>query len=116
MFGAPGGYGGSQQYSDPRAYNNSQPYNNQYGRTNININFNQNNNQNMYVPAGAKNKWVTFFLTLFLGWIGVHRFYEGKIGSGLLWMFTLGLGGFGYFVDLIINFVRLFSKGDYYNP
>lgn len=27
----------------------------------------------------AKNKWVAFFLCLFLGYLGVHKFYEGRI-------------------------------------
>lgn len=39
----------------------------------------------------------------FLGFTGgLHRLYNGKIGTGLLWMFTLGLFGFGQFVDLFL--------------
>ena len=26
-----------------------------------------------------KNKWVSFFLCLFFGYLGIHKFYEGKI-------------------------------------
>ena len=49
-----------------------------------------------------KNKWVSFLLCLFLGCIGAHKFYEGKIGMGILYIFTLGLFGIGALIDLII--------------
>lgn len=48
------------------------------------------------------NKWVDFFLCLFLGYFGIHKFYEGKIGMGILYIFTVGLFGLGTFIDLII--------------
>lgn len=35
-----------------------------------------------------------------LGLAGLHRLYIGKIGTGLLWLFTLGLLGVGQLVDL----------------
>lgn len=46
-----------------------------------------------------KNKWVSFFLCLFT--IFGHKFYEGKIGMGILYIFTIGLFGIGWFIDLI---------------
>lgn len=48
-----------------------------------------------------KNKWVAFFLCLFLGFFGVHKFYEGKIGMGILYIFTMGLLGIGWIIDII---------------
>lgn len=49
-----------------------------------------------------KSKGTAYLLWLFSGFgvLGFHRFYLGKIGTGLLWMFTLGLGGFGALYDL----------------
>lgn len=50
---------------------------------------------------GEKNKWVVFFLCLFLGVFGVHRFYEKKIVTGIIYLLTLGLGGLGVLYDLV---------------
>lgn len=47
------------------------------------------------------NKWVAFLLCFFLGGLGVHKFYEGKVGMGILYFFTIGLFGIGWFIDLI---------------
>ena len=44
---------------------------------------------------------VAYILWLISGFgaLGFHRFYLGKIGTGLLWMFTGGLLGIGAFFD-----------------
>ncbi len=49
-----------------------------------------------------KNKWVALLLCFFLGEFGAHKFYEGKILMGVLYLFTLGLFGIGVLVDFII--------------
>ena len=41
-----------------------------------------------------------FWLAGFLGVAGLHRLYNRKIATGLLWLFTWGLFGFGQFVDV----------------
>ena len=47
--------------------------------------------------------WLAYLLWWIsgCGWMGFHRFYLGKIGTGLLWMFTFGLCGIGSIYDLI---------------
>ena len=54
----------------------------------------------------AKNKWVSFFLCLFLGVLGIHKFYEGRILLGILYLFTGGMFGVGVVVDLVVLFFK----------
>lgn len=42
-----------------------------------------------------KNKWVSLILCIFFGVFGVHRFYEEKIVTGFIYLFTFGLFGLG---------------------
>lgn len=67
---------------------------------------NSNNNINNNVAGGrlAKkcNKWVAFLLCVFLGYIGAHKFYEGKGGMGVLYLLTAGLFGIGWLIDCIV--------------
>ena len=56
------------------------------------------------------NQGVEWFLCLILGYLGVHKFYAGKKAAGLLYLFTAGLFGLGWILDLIILSVRLFTK------
>lgn len=67
----------------------------------INNYYNTQNNIVQYPQGKPKNKWVAFLLCFFLGTLGVHRFYEGKIATGILWLLTAGLLGIGWLVDVI---------------
>lgn len=75
-----------------------------------------NRNRPSY-PAPAmqeepKSRWVAFFLCLFLGGIGAHRFYVGKVGTGILYLFTGGCLGIGTIVDLVLILCNLFDDAD----
>lgn len=78
--------------------------------SNSNINNNVNRNNGSY-RSGAKNKWVALLLCIFLGYLGVHKFYEGKILLGIVYLCTFGLFGIGWFVDCI---ALLFKPNPYY--
>ena len=70
-----------------------------------------NNSNNMSSRGIPKNKVTALLLCIFLGWIGAHKFYEGKIIMGILYLFTLGFFGIGIVIDLII---LLFKPSTYY--
>lgn len=79
---------------------------------NANTNTNTNANVNRIGGYGyPKNKWVTLFLCVFLGFFGAHKFYEGKVGMGILYILTLGIFGIGWFIDIIAT---LFKPVVYY--
>lgn len=56
--------------------------------------------------AEPKNKWITFVLCLMFGYLGAHKFYEGKIGMGILYLFTGGLFYIGTIIDMIVALTR----------
>ncbi len=57
------------------------------------------------VPVSPLSRIVTLILCIFFGCYGVHRFYSGSIGLGVLYFFTLGLLGIGPFIDFILILV-----------
>lgn len=62
----------------------------------------QSTNVRYTQSISPKNKMVALLLCIFLGFLGAHRFYVGKIGTGVLYLFTYGLFGFGWIIDIIL--------------
>ena len=61
----------------------------------------------------SEKDWLTtMLLCLFLGGIGVHRFYVGRTGSGIAMIFTLGGLGIWVLIDFIIILCGNFKDGE----
>lgn len=60
-------------------------------------------------PVSPKNRLAALLLCFFLGYLGIHRFYVGKVGTGLIWLFTAGFFGIGALVDFIMIAIGSFT-------
>lgn len=80
--------------------------------SNSSINTNTNNNlSDAYLRTRSRNKWVALTLLILFGVFGAHKFYEGKTGRGILYLFTFGLFGIGVVVDF---FGLIFKPNPYF--
>ncbi len=70
------------------------------------------NGNPMGVPMSPKSRTVALILVILLGGLGVHRFYAGKVGTGVIWLLTLGLFGVGSIVDLIMIIMGNFTDNN----
>lgn len=50
--------------------------------------------------TSAKRQSTTLYLTVLLGYLGIHRFYVGKVGTGFIWLFTGGGFVIGWLLDI----------------
>lgn len=63
----------------------------------------------------SEKDWlVTLLLSLFLGSLGVHRFYVGKIGTGILQFITVGGCGIWTLIDIVMIVTGQFKDKDGY--
>jgi len=52
--------------------------------------------------VSPKSRLAALLLCIFTGFLGVHRFYVGKVGTGVLMIFTGGVFGILVLVDFIM--------------
>lgn len=65
------------------------------------------------------NPIAELLLCIFLGYFGVHRFYVEKKTTGLIYLFTGGLFGFGWLVDifvLVVRYLKSHSESTQFKP
>jgi TM2 domain-containing membrane protein YozV len=60
-------------------------------------------------PASPKSRLAAALLAFFFGALGIHRFYVGKIGTGILMILTLGGLGIWSLIDFIVILVGSFK-------
>lgn len=56
---------------------------------------------NYVTSTSDKKKTTALLLCIFLGGLGIHRFYVGKIGTGIIYLLTGGIFGIGWIIDII---------------
>jgi len=69
----------------------------------------------LYHPPvmGGRSSWVTTsLLCVFVGWLGIHRFYSGHIITGIIQLLTFGGCGIWLLIDVIMIFTDSFMDGD----
>lgn len=55
------------------------------------------------------SKTTYFLITLFGGWLGIHKFINKQTGMGILYILTFGLFGFGWLFDTAKAGLSLFK-------
>ena len=63
-------------------------------------------------PAGRRKYLVALLLSIFVGTLGIDRFYMGLIGTGILKLLTLGGCGIWYVIDIILIATNTLKDGD----
>lgn len=65
-----------------------------------------------YEVVSDKDLITTLLLCYFAGIFGVHHFYCGRTGKGILYILTFGLFGIGAFIDLLLIAMRKYKDGE----
>jgi hypothetical protein len=64
---------------------------------------------NQQTNVSPRSRMAAALMAFFLGWLGVHRFYVGKVGTAILMVLTVGGFGIWATIDLIMILVGAFT-------
>ena len=62
--------------------------------------------------VSQKSRVIALILCFFFGFLGVHRFYVGRYLLGVVYVFTFGVLGIGWLVDLLLILFGKMRDGD----
>ena len=57
-----------------------------------------------------KERIIAFLLCFFVGGLGIHRFYAGRIKTGILYLLTGGVFGIGTLIDCVLILMGKFKN------
>lgn len=70
----------------------------------------EQNTHTIHHTKELNKEWlITLLFSIFLGVFGVHRFYNGKIGTGILMLITFGGFGIWKIIDIILIALEKFT-------
>ena len=64
------------------------------------------------LDVSDKNRLLAALLAFFFGVFGAHRFYVGKVGTGIAQLLTIGGLGIWSFIDFLIILFGEFTDAD----
>ena len=64
------------------------------------------------MEKSPKGWLVTLLLCFFLGNLGIHRFFVGKMGTGILMLLTCGCFGIWTLIDFIMIVIGKFTDSE----
>lgn len=61
------------------------------------------------------NLTIDFLLCIFVGYLGIHKFYEGNKKLGFIYLFTVGLLGIGWIIDIFTLLIKIIESSNHSN-
>ena len=61
--------------------------------------------------VSQKSRTVALIICVFVGFLGIHHFYSGRNGLGVLYLLTAGLCGIGWIIDIVLIATGKYKDG-----
>ncbi len=95
-------YCGADLSGEQKSQEKRETYRTYTTRTEVYVTPTTHSSYNPENQVSPKSRLVLILLWFFFGVLGVHYFYAGRIGMGILWLLTGGLFGIGWIIDIIV--------------